>query len=217
MQQSGRRVTLVKICGLSTPATLDAAVGAGATHIGLVFFAKSPRHVDPARAAALARRAPGRVVKVGVFVDPDEALLDAVAPFLDALQLHGSETLARLTAIKARYGRAIWRAAGVATAADIRAAAADARGCDLLLLDAKAPKGAPLPGGNGLRFDWRVVAQARPAMAWGLSGGLDAANVGDAVRAAAPALVDVSSGVEDAPGVKSAAKIEAFIQAVRAA
>jgi phosphoribosylanthranilate isomerase len=111
----------------------------------------------------------------------------------------------------------VWRASGVATAADIRAATAAARGADLLLLDAKAPSAAPLPGGNGLRFDWRLVADAPPGLAWGLSGGLDAANVGEAIRVSRAGLVDVSSGVEDAPGVKSATKIEAFLKAARAA
>ena len=210
-------MTQIKICGLSTPVTLDAAIGAGATHVGFVFFAASPRNLDPARAAALSARVPRQIVKVGVFVDPDNALLDLVAPGLDALQLHGSETADRIGAIKARYAKAVWRAAGVATAADIRAADAAAGPADLLLLDAKAPSGASLPGGNGLRFDWRVLMTARPARAWGLSGGLDADNVCDAIRSAAPALVDVSSGVEDAPGVKSAERIRAFIQAVRAA
>ena len=210
-------MTAIKICGLSTSDTLDAAIGAGATHVGFVFFAASPRNLDTARAADLAARVPAHVRKVGVLVDPDDALLDRVAPFLDILQLHGSEGAARLAAIRDRYGKPVWRAAGVATAADIRAADAAAGPADLLLLDAKAPSGASLPGGNGVRFDWRVLADVRPARAWGLSGGLDAGNVGDAVRGCAPALVDVSSGVEDAPGVKSVAKIGAFIQAVRAA
>jgi phosphoribosylanthranilate isomerase len=210
-------VTDVKICGLSTPETLDAAIGAGASHVGFVFFARSPRNLIPERAAGLAARVPPTVAKVGVFVDPDDALIDAAAPFLDILQFHGKETRERLAAVRAGTGKQVWRAAGVATAADIVAADRAATGCDLLLLDAKAPSSAPLPGGNGLRFDWRVLTMARPGMAWGLSGGLDADNVGDAVRICRPGLVDVSSGVEDAPGVKSMASIKAFIQAVRAA
>jgi phosphoribosylanthranilate isomerase len=211
-------VTSVKICGLSTPETLDAAIGAGASHVGFVFFARSPRNLLPERAAGLASRVPPSVTRVGVFVDPDDALLDAAVPSLDAIQLHGSESPARLAAIRARYGLALWKAAGVTTAADIRAAVAAARGaCDLLLLDAKAPSSAPLPGGNGLRFDWRLLGEARPDMAWGLSGGLDADNVGAAVRDLRPPLVDVSSGVEEAPGVKSVHKIRAFIEAVRTA
>ena len=210
-------MTLIKICGLTTPDTLDAAVGGGATHIGLNFFARSPRYVDPARAAALAARTPAHVVKVGVFVDPDDALLDATAPFLDVIQLHGGEHAARIGAVRARYSRAVWKAAGVATAGDVRAAEAACGSAELLLLDAKAPSEAPLPGGNGLRFDWRVLGVARPGMAWGLSGGLDPSNVAEAVRTARPSLVDVASGVEDAPGVKSVAKIRAFIEAVRTA
>ena len=211
-------MTGIKICGLSTPDTLDAAIAAGATHVGFVFFPPSPRNLAPEQAAGLSARVPARVLRVGVFVDPDDALLDAAAPVVDIIQLHGAENPARSAAIRARYGRPLWRAAGVASAADIRAANAAARGtADLLLLDAKAPSSAPLPGGNGLRFDWRLIEAARPDMAWGLSGGLDAANVAEAIRGCGPALVDVSSGVEDAPGVKSAAKIKAFIEAAKAA
>lgn len=209
-------MTHVKICGLSTPDTLDAAIAHGASHVGLVFFARSPRNLSPERAAGLGARVPARVAKVGVFVDPDDALLDAAMPAIDIVQLHGSETPARLTEIRARWGKPVWRAAGVAAATDIRAASAVAQGADLLLLDAKAPSSAPLPGGNGLRFDWRVLEHTRPGVAWGLSGGLDAGNVAEAIRIARPGLVDVSSGVEDAPGVKSAAKIRAFLETVRA-
>ncbi|WP_185965125.1 phosphoribosylanthranilate isomerase [Glacieibacterium frigidum] len=207
--------TQVKICGLSTPDTLDAAIAHGASHVGFVFFARSPRNLTPERAAGLASRVPGRVARVGVFVDPDDALLDAAIAAIDIVQLHGSETPVRLTEIRARWGKPVWRAAGVASAADIRAASLTAHGAALLLLDAKAPSSAPLPGGNGLRFDWRVLGGARPGMAWGLSGGLDADNVGEAIRIAGPGLVDVSSGVEDAPGVKSVAKIRAFLETVR--
>ncbi len=211
-------MTGVKICGLSTPDTLDAAIAAGATHVGFVFFAPSPRNLSPEQVAGLAARVPSRVLRVGVFVDPDDTLLDAAAPSLDIIQLHGAENPARSAAIRARYARPLWRAAGVASAADIRAANTTARGtADLLLLDAKAPSSAPLPGGNGLRFDWRLVEAVRPDMAWGLSGGLDAANVAEAIRGCAPGLVDVSSGVEDAPGIKTAAKIRAFIEAAKAA
>ncbi len=211
-------MTDVKICGLSTPDTLDAAIGAGASHVGFVFFAASPRNLLPGHAAGLAARVPPSVRRVGVFVDPDDALLDAAIQSVDIVQLHGTEGPARAAAIRARYGKPIWRAAGVASVADIRAANAAARvTADLLLLDAKAPTSAPLPGGNGLRFDWRLVIDARPDMPWGLSGGLDAGNVAEAIRGCAPGLVDVSSGVEDAPGVKSTAKIRAFLSSVRAA
>ncbi|QXQ06038.1 phosphoribosylanthranilate isomerase [Sphingosinicellaceae bacterium] len=211
-------MTDIKICGLSTPETIDAAAAAGATHVGFVFFAASPRNLSPERAADLASRVPPHVRKVGVFVDPDDALLDAAMPALDIIQLHGTEAPARAATLRARYGKPVWRAAGVASAADIRAAIAAARGnCDLLLLDAKAPSEAPLPGGNGLRFDWRLLTDARPDLPWGLSGGLDAGNVAEAIRGCGPALVDVSSGVEEASGVKSVTKIRAFIEAARTA
>ena len=211
-------MTDIKICGLSTPETIDVAVSAGASHVGFVFFAASPRNLSPERAAGLASRVPPHVQKVGVFVDPDDALLDAAISAVDIIQLHGTEAPARAATLRARYGKPVWRAAGVASAADIRAANAAVRGiCDLLLLDAKAPSEAPLPGGNGLRFDWRLLTEARPDLPWGLSGGLDAGNIAEAIRGCGPALVDVSSGVEEAPGVKSAAKIRAFIEAARTA
>lgn len=209
-------MTDIKICGLSTRDTVDAAVGAGASHVGFVFFAASPRNVAPDHARELGRHLPRHVVRVGVFVDPDDDLLDRAAPALDAVQLHGSETPERVADIRAR-GLPVWRAAGVATRDDIRAAAAAARGADRLLFDAKAPTDARLPGGNGVRFDWRLLDGIAVRVPWGLSGGLDAATVGEAVRVARPPLVDVSSGVEDAPGVKSVDKIKAFVAAVRAA
>ena len=207
----------IKICGLSTPETLDAALCAGASHVGFVFFAASPRNVAPDHAAALGRRVPSRVVRVGVFVDPDDALLDRVVDCLDVIQLHGDESAERIAAVRARYRRPVWRAAGVATRDDISAAVAAAGSADRLLFDAKAPTGAALPGGNGLRFDWRLLDGVAPARPWGLSGGLDVESVGDAVRTVRPPLIDVSSGVEYEPGVKSVAKIKAFIAAARAA
>lgn len=207
----------VKICGLSTRDTVDAAVGAGASHLGFNFFPPSPRHVEPDQALALGRGLPRHVVRVGVFVDPDDALLDRTVAGLDAIQLHGGETPERVAAVRARYRLPVWRAVGVATRDDIRAAIIAARGAERLLFDAKAPTGAPLPGGNGLRFDWRLLDGVDPGRAWGLSGGLDAATVGEAVRTASPPLIDVSSGVEDEPGVKTVAKIRAFIAAARAA
>lgn len=211
-------MTDIKICGLSTPETVDAAVGAGASHVGFVFFARSPRNLHADQARGLGARVPPHVRRVGVFVDPDDALLDsAVASGLDILQLHGTETPARIAAVKARYRLPVWRAAGVATRADIDAARRAATDADLLLFDAKAPSGATLPGGNGVRFDWRLLGGVTMSIPWGLSGGLDALGVGKAVRGCRPPLVDVSSGVEDTPGVKSVTKIKAFIEAVRAA
>lgn len=209
-------MTLVKICGLSEPATLDAAVAAGADFVGLVFFAASPRHLSFEQAAALASRVPERVGRVGVFVDPDDALIDAAirAGRLDVLQLH-SATPARVAAAKARFALETWAAVPVGTSADIEASRAYRGAADRLLFDAKAPKGASLPGGNAVRFDWRLLEGVEVGMPWGLAGGLDPASVADACRVTGAPLVDVSSGVEDAPGVKSADKIRAFVKAVR--
>ena len=209
-------MTAIKICGLSTPETLDAAIAAGATHIGLVFFAKSPRNLDPAKAAMLAARVPAGVAKVGVFVDPDDALLSHVAATLDAVQLHDT-TPERAAHIRRRFGLPVWAAVGVATSADIAAAKRYTGAVDRLLFDAKTPKGADLPGGMGLRFDWRLLAGAVPGLVWGLAGGLDAGNVAEAIRATGAPLVDVSSGVEESAGVKSVARIRAFVAAARAA
>jgi phosphoribosylanthranilate isomerase len=211
-------VTPFKVCGLSTPASVDAAVAAGASFVGFVFFPPSPRHLEPAAAAALMARVPTGTAKVAVLVDADDALIDAVlAAGIDTLQLHGAETPERLAAVRARTGRPVWRAAGVATRADVAAAIAGAGPADRLLLDAKAPKGATLPGGNGLSFDWRLLDGVAIPLPWGLSGGLDAGNVGAACRLLRPGFVDVSSGIEDQPGVKSVSKINAFADAVRAA
>lgn len=209
-------MTEIKICGLSEPATLDAAVAAGADHVGFVFFAASPRHVEVERAAALAARVPDRVGRVGVFVDADDALIEPAvrAGRLTAVQLHGADP-ARAAAVKARFGIDVWAAVAVATRRDVEAAAAFRGAADRLLFDAKAPKGASLPGGNALRFDWRLLDGVAMSMAWGLAGGLDAGNVAEAVGATGAPLVDVSSGVEDAPGVKSADRIRAFVKAVR--
>lgn len=210
--------TRVKICGIATVDAMAASISVGVDAVGLNFFPPSPRAVTMEQAAALAARGP-HILKVGVFVDPDDALLDAavVAGRLGAVQLQGSETPARLAEIRARLGPAVtvWKAAGVRTAADVRAASQAFGAADLLLLDAKAPEGAVLPGGNGLRFDWRVLAEARPKGEWGLAGGLTPETVGEAVRRTGAPWVDVASGVEDAPGVKNLAKISAFVKAAR--
>jgi len=209
----------IKICGLSTPETRDAAIGAGARDLGFVFFPPSPRHLDFSRAAALAAQVPDRVGRVGVFVDADDETIDraATAARLTVLQLHGQETPERVAALKARTGLFVWKAVQVRTRADLEAGNAYRGAADLLLFDAKPPKGADLPGGLGLRFDWRLLVGHDPRMAWGLSGGLDADNVAEAIAVSGARLVDVSSGVEDAPGVKSVARIEAFCRAVRQA
>uniref|UniRef100_UPI0035C9940E phosphoribosylanthranilate isomerase n=1 Tax=uncultured Sphingomonas sp. TaxID=158754 RepID=UPI0035C9940E len=205
-----------KICGLSTPETLDAAIAGGASHVGFVFFAPSPRNVSRDRVAQLAARVPGHVLRVGVFVDPDDALVEqaVAAGHLDILQLHNTAP-ARTAAIKARTGLAVWSAVAVRTRADLAAAATFAGVTDRILYDAKTPPGAALPGGMGVRFDWRLLDGFDHPLPWALSGGLDPVNLGEAVRMTGATLVDVSSGVESAPGIKDVAKIRAFLEAVR--
>lgn len=207
----------VKICGVRTPAILDAAVSSGAGLVGLVLFAKSPRHLTVSEARALALAARGRVRTVAVVVDPDDALVDTVADDIrpDILQLHGHESPERVAAIAQRTGLPVFKAIAVSAGTDVAAASAYAQAADRIVFDAKAPPGAALPGGNGVAFDWSLLAAApRP---FALSGGLDASNVADAIRLTDASLVDVSSGVETAPGEKDAGLIAAFIQAVRSA
>lgn len=203
----------VKICGLASEPALSAAITGGASHVGFVFFAASPRNVAPDRAAALAATVPSQVRTVGVFVDPDDALLEATARRLDAVQLHQTAP-ARAAEIRARFGRETWVALPIKTEADLAIAHSYEGAADRLLYDAKTPDDAALPGGMGLRFDWSLLDGFRHPLPWALSGGLDAANVGDAIRATGATLVDVSSGVESAPGVKSVDKIGAFLQSV---
>ena len=183
----------VKICGLSTPETLEAALARGASHVGFVHFAKSPRHLDIEPMAKLVRLVGGRAETVIVTVDPDDALVarfaDEVKP--DWLQLHGRET-------------------PVAEAADLKAVAAYRSVADRILLDSKRPKGSNLPGGNGVSFDWRLLAALDPNLAYMLSGGIDAGNVAEALRVARPSGIDVSSGVESAPGIKDVGRIATF-------
>lgn len=206
----------IKICGLTTPETLDAALKGGASHVGFVHFAKSPRHVEAERLAALAARVPGHVMKVGVVVNPDDAMIEMLmqAGRLDALQLHGSEQPQRIAAIRARFpALELWKAIPVKTRADIASAAAYSGIADLILFDAKTPDHADLPGGMGLRFDWSLLSAYRATGPWGLSGGLDPDNVAEAIRITQAPLVDVSSGVESAPGIKDVDKIAAFCKA----
>ncbi len=204
-----------KICGLSTPATVDAAVSHGASHVGFVFFPPSPRNLLFEQAGALAQRVPDHVARVGVFVDPDdETVIRATrGARLSAIQLHWSEParvahLRRLTALET------WAAIPVKTCADVDAARHYVGAADRLLFDAKTPASATLPGGMGVRFDWTLLDGFRSPLPWALSGGLDAANVGEAVARTGATLVDTSSGVEDAPGVKSVDKIATFLQSV---
>jgi phosphoribosylanthranilate isomerase len=209
----------IKICGLSTPATLDAALAAGVDMVGFVFFPKSPRHVDWATARALGRQARGRAKIVALSVDADDETLkrivDALSP--DLLQLHGSETPARSKRISELCGRPTMKAIGVATRADLAHAQAYGGAADTLLIDAKPPRDAALPGGNGRPFDWSLTRDFHPPIPWLLSGGLDPDTVGAAITLSNARGVDVSSGVESAPGVKDAAKIRAFIAAARRA
>lgn len=206
-----------KICGITTPETLAASVAAGAAHIGFNFFPPSPRYLAPADAAPLVGRVPRGIGRVAVMVDPDDSLIAAVlAAGIDTIQLH-KVSAERLAAVKARSSVPVWLAAGVKTRADIAAAEIDAGPADLLLLDAKAPNDAPLPGGNGLAFDWRLLIDARPQRRFGLAGGLTIGNVAEAVRQVRPDLVDVASGVESGAGIKSVEKIMAFASEVRAA
>ncbi len=206
-----------KICGLSTPETLDAAIRGGASHVGFVFFPPSPRHVSRERVAQLAARVPGHVRRVGVFVDPDDAMVEAAtaAGQLDTLQLH-NVTPARVVAIKGRTGLEIWAAVAVKARSDLNAAGSFAGAADRILYDAKTPPGATLPGGMGVRFDWTLLEGFRHPLPWALSGGLDPFNVAEAIKATGATLVDVSSGVERAPGIKDVTKIAAFLDAVAA-
>ena len=211
-------MTPIKFCGFSTPQSVDAAIGAGAAFIGFNFFPPSPRWVTPDQTAALIAQMPAGVGRVAVLVDADDALIDAViAAGIDTLQFHGGEATDRLAAVRSRTGLPVWRASGVATRADIAAAITAAGPADRLLLDAKAPKGATLPGGNGVGFDWRLLDGMAIPLPWGLAGGLDAGNVAAALAVVRPGFVDVSSGVEDQPGVKSVTRIKAFAAAVRGA
>ena len=209
----------VKICGLKTPETMRAALEAGADYVGLVFFPKSPRHVSLEVAAELAEIARGRTGIVALMVDPDDDLVAAVATNVrpDILQLHGAETPERCAAIRKASGCRIMKVVKVATAEDATAALAFRGIADLILFDAKPPKDAILPGGNGVSFDWTALDAAKGEVDWMLSGGLTVANVANAIRLTGARRVDVSSGVESAPGVKDAALIGAFIAAAKGA
>lgn len=207
----------IKICGISSTPALDAALRARAQHVGFVFYPPSPRNVGLAQAATLGARAAGKALRVGLFVDaPDALIADAVvAAGLDALQLHGHEAPARAAELRARFGLPVWKAIAVASAADVARAEAYSGAADLVLFDAKTPSGT-LPGGMGLAFDWSLLSAWKNRAPWGLAGGLTPANVAEAVRLTGAPLVDTSSGVETAPGVKDEALIMAFCQAARA-
>jgi phosphoribosylanthranilate isomerase len=200
-----------KICGLSTAAAVDAAIEGGAAWLGFVFFPKSPRDLAPDEAAALIARAPAGVGKAAVLVDPDDALVArVVAAGATALQLHGDESPERIAALR-RHGLELWKAIPVRTRADLDTARAYRGAADRILYDAKTPKGT-LPGGMGLRFDWKLLHDFTHPLPWALSGGLDVGNVAEAVGTTGAPLIDVSSGVESSPGVKDVDKIAAFLQ-----
>lgn len=206
----------VKICGLRTPGTIAAAVEAGAGYVGFVLFAKSPRAVTPDELRDLAGSVAPGVMKVALAVDPDDALIDEIAAApIDMIQLHGAESPARAAAIRARAGLPVMKAIGVAETADLDRIEAYAPAVDQFLIDAKPHPGGDLPGGNGLAFDWRLLAGRSFPRPWMLAGGLDAGNVAEAARLTGARQVDVSSGVESAPGVKNEALIRAFIAAAR--
>lgn len=209
----------VKICGLTEPETLRAAIDGGARWIGLVFYPPSPRSVAPSLAAELARMVPTAVRTVGLFVDADDDFLDHVVsqvPF-DLLQLHGKETPERVAAVKAAFNIPVMKAIKVGGPEDLERAKDYAAVCDRLLFDAKPPaKVAALPGGNGIAFDWTLLTGRTWSRPWMLSGGLNAGNLADAIRTTGAPAVDVSSGVEDRPGHKDPALIRAFLETAAA-
>ncbi|WP_269714976.1 phosphoribosylanthranilate isomerase [Caulobacter sp. NIBR2454] len=210
-------MTTAKICGLSTPEAVKAALDGRASHIGFVFFPKSPRDIDPAAAGRLALPVRGRVKIVAVTVDPSDALLDRLMKTLapDLIQVHGKETPNRARDIAARTGAGIIKAISVSTAQDIEGARAFEEVAEHLMFDAKPPQDSNLPGGTGARFDWTLLKNRRFKRPWFLAGGLDPWNVRDAVEQSDAPLVDVSSGVERGPGQKDPALVSAFLDAVR--
>ena len=206
----------IKFCGLTQKQDITAAAAAGADYVGFVFFEKSPRHVSLAAARALALDVPPEIVKVGLFVNPHDAELDAVvahAP-IDMLQLHGTESPERVSDIRARYGLPVIKAVGIGDANDVPALTTHSAVADQVLVDARAPEHSNRPGGNGVSFDWRLIADLHLPVPWMLSGGLTADNVAQAIRLTHARQVDVSSGIETAPGEKDPAKIAAFAAAV---
>jgi phosphoribosylanthranilate isomerase len=207
----------IKICGLTKPDTLEAALRARADMVGLVFFPKSPRHVSIETASQLASLTGLRSIKVALTVDADDALLDTIVTSAkpDMLQFHGSETPERIRAVKARYGLPIMKAIGISGPADLAAVDAYADSADRILFDAKPPNGSEIPGGNGLAFDWDLLSGVQLKAPFMLSGGLDAGNVVEAAGRTCAGAVDVSSGVESAPGQKDPARISAFVRTIR--
>jgi phosphoribosylanthranilate isomerase len=209
----------IKICGLKTPETVAAALDGGASHVGFIFFPKSPRFVEPVEAGRLRQSARGKALAVAVTVDADDGFLDGIVAAMDPdmLQLHGAETPARVAEIKARYRLPTIKAFSVREPADLQALEPYRGIADRFMFDAKPPRGSQLPGGNGVSFDWSLLSAISPNTDYFLSGGLNADNIGSALTVADPPAIDVSSGVESAPGVKDSALIAAFFSAVAAA
>lgn len=207
--------TRAKICGVKTPADIDACARAGAAYLGFNFFAKSPRSVSFDQARELAVQVPVGMARVGLIVNMDDASIRSLTDLvpLDILQLHGGESVERVAEVKAMTGLPVMKVVGVATADDLPKLDQFSDVADMILVDAKAPKGAVLPGGNGVRFDWTLIAGREWSVPWMLAGGLTPENVAEAIAKTGARQVDVASGVESAPGQKDAAKIAAFIQA----
>lgn len=209
----------IKICGLKTPEAVDHAVALGATHVGFIFFGKSPRHIEPADAGRLADRVRGRAKIVSVSVDADNDDLDELVSMIrpDILQLHGRESPDRVLTVKAVTGLPVWKALSISDADDLARIDAYDGIADRFLFDAKAPLNSELPGGNGVTFDWTLLAGLSERIGYMLSGGLTKDNVAEAIRIARPLGIDLSSGVESSPGVKSLEMMDEFFAAVRAA
>jgi phosphoribosylanthranilate isomerase len=209
----------IKICGLKTDDAVAAALDGGASHIGFIFFAKSPRNIDPVEAGRLRKAAIGRAKAVAVTVDADDATLDAIVAAMkpDFLQLHGHETVQRVAEVKARFGLPVIKAFALRERDDLDQIKPYNDVADMFLFDAKPPKGSELPGGNGVSFDWQLLSALDGQVPYMLSGGLNAANIGAALQATNARGIDISSGVESAPGIKDVSLIKGFFEAVRAA
>lgn len=203
----------IKICGLSTTASIDAVIAGKASHIGLIFFEKSPRHVSLDQAGVLSRHAGERILKVAVTVDADDAYMDAIISAMkpDILQLHGKESTDRVTDLKERYGLEIMKAFAIGEASDFEKVQPYFGIADRFLFDAKPPRGSDLPGGNGVAFDWEIMDALPKDVPYMLSGGLDASNVCEAMQRSGATAVDISSGVESAAGIKDMNLIEEFL------
>ena len=209
----------IKICGLSTEETVDHAVALGATHVGFIFFAKSPRHIEPVDAGRLADRVRGKAKIVSVSVNADNDTLDELVDLIrpDVLQLHGNESPERVLTVKAVTGLEVWKALSISDAQDVKRASSYEGIANRFLFDAKPPKNSDLPGGNGVSFDWSLLSGLPPDADYWLSGGLNKNNVAEAMARSSASGIDVSSGVESAPGVKDIAMMDAFFEAVRQA